>query len=92
MRLVVNLAPTSVVGMPLNLRRELRKATIEMIRRLPHALIHLALKPDPGRLQGRVVKQSARKHHRKHTQTATGAAHRKRTTEVITQPADGFVE
>jgi hypothetical protein len=49
---------------------ELRKAAIEMIRRHPRALIRLALKLDPSRLQGQVVKQSVRKPHRKHTQPA----------------------
>jgi len=49
---------------------ELRKAALEMIRRHPRALIHLALKLDPWRLQGRMVKQSTCKPHRKLKQSA----------------------
>jgi hypothetical protein len=49
---------------------ELRKAALEMIRRHPRALIRLALKLDPWRLQGREVKQSTRKPPRKLKQTA----------------------
>lgn len=49
---------------------ELRTAALEMIRRHPRALVRRVLKLDPWRLQRRAAKQSARKPHRKRTQTA----------------------